>query len=80
MQVYSRGFRPSPSCAWLAIFRAVDGVALAKLDFAELVDLPSDKGIAVWVGNERATPIYTKSKVVFLYTNSLSKDDFIDLA
>jgi len=62
--------------AWLAIFRAVDGVALAELDFAklvELVDLPSDKGIVVWVGvcrNERATPIYTKSKglIVFLYS------------
>jgi hypothetical protein len=53
--------------AWLAVFRTVDGAALAKLDFAELVelvDLPSDKGVVVWVGvcrNERATPIYTKS-------------------
>jgi hypothetical protein len=60
--------------AWLAFFKAVDGVALAKLDFSELVelvDLPSDEGVVVQVGvcrNERATPIYTKSKgfIVFL--------------
>ena len=60
--------------AWLAVFRTVDSVALAKLNFAELVELGdtlSDKGIVVWVGvcgEERATPVYPRSQrvVVFL--------------
>ena len=67
-------FLPIVIHTWLTVFRVVDGVALAKLNFAELVelvDLPSDKGVVVWVSvcrNERATPIYTKSKglIVFL--------------
>ena len=60
--------------AWLAVFRTVDGVALAKLDFAELVelgDMPSDKGVVVWVGvcgEERTRPVDPRSQriVVFL--------------
>ena len=71
---YTLAVPPIVIHAWLAVFRAVDGVALAKFDFAkfvELVDLPSDKGVVVWVGvcrNECATPIYTKSQghIVFL--------------
>jgi hypothetical protein len=50
---YTLAVLPIVIHAWLAVFRAIDGVALAKLDFAklvELVDLPSNKAVVVWVG------------------------------
>ena len=60
--------------AWLAVLGTVDGVALAELDLAELVELvrlPPDKRVVVWVGvrgDERTSPVDPRAErfVVFL--------------
>ena len=59
---------------WLAVLRAVDGVPLAELDLAQLVELfrlPADEGVVVRVRvrrDERAAPVYPRAEelVVFL--------------
>ena len=63
--------------AGLAVLGAVDGVALAKLDLAELMEfvrLPPDKRVVIWVrvrGDERPSPVDARAErfVVFLDPN-----------
>ena len=63
--------------ARLAVLGTVDGVALAELDLAELVELfrlPADEGVVVRVRvgrDERAAPVYPRAEELVVFLDAL---------